>query len=520
MQGLTTRAKNFDITIVGLGPGGRQHLTLEAQQVLRGASEIYLRTKQHPVVHSLLSKGVLHSFDYLYEEKESFRDIYEEIANRILDLATRPEGVVYAVPGHPLVAEESVRLILRMAKEKGLTVRIVSGVSFLDPLFTLLELDPITQGLQVVDATLLVEYSEAWNGPPGSIEGGRRYAAASLWARQPFEPTVPLIIGQLHNRAVASAVKLVLQEFYPSDHSVTLVRWAGIEGKEEKRSLALFELDRQSDIDHLTSLYVPSIPIGDDLAAVAGLRHVIARLRAPGGCPWDRKQTHASLKPHVIEEAYEVVDALDAGDKDKLCEELGDLLLQIVLHSQLATEDGEFLMEDVCRGINSKLIRRHPHIFAEQVVADAEEVLRNWEQIKKEEKGEGTSSLNNLPKSMPALAYAQSIQRRAARLGFDWKEIAGVIDKVAEETRELASAKSASEREQEFGDLLFALVNVARWLDINAEDALRLASKKFVRRFNRVEELCAQRGLDMEKLTLEELDELWEESKSGEKDAG
>lgn len=510
--------ERFDITIVGLGPGGRQSLTLEAQQVLREAPEVYLRTTHHPVVNELPSTLLIHSFDSLYEEKESFGDVYEAIADSIIELARRPEGIIYAVPGHPLVAEESVRRVLARAKESQMKVRVVSAVSFLESLFTLLELDPLAQGLQVIDATLLAEYSEVWNGPPGPVDGGRRYAAARVWARRPFDPTVPLIIGQMHSQAVASAVKLVLQEIYPDDHDVVLARWAGIEGKEEKRPVALYELDRQPDIDHLTSLYVPPIAIGDDLASLAGLRHVVARLRAPGGCPWDRKQSHESLKPHLIEEAYEVVDALDTGDKDKLSEELGDLLLQIALHSQLATETGDFLMEDVFRGINLKLIRRHPHVFAEKAVSDAAEVMRNWEQIKREEKGENGSSLENLPRSMPALAYAQSVQRRAARLGFDWEEVTGVMDKVAEEVRELTIAQSANERQREFGDLLFTLVNLARWLDIDAEESLRLANRKFVERFERVEQICARRGLDIGKLTPEALDKLWEESKLVERD--
>lgn len=509
---------------MGLGPGERRYLTLEAQQVLREAPELYLRTVQHPVVGSLPSTLLQHSFDHIYEMNESFGQIYEKIANRIVQLATRPEGVIYAVPGHPLVAEESVRRILVKAKAAGLKVRIVSAVSFLEPLFTLLELDPLMQGLQVVDATLLADYSEAWHGPTGSDDDGRRHEAARIWSRRPCDPTVPLIVGQLHSRSVASSVKLVLQEMYPADHPVVLARWAGISGMEEKRSLSLVELDRQGDdIDHLTSLYVPAISIGDDLASLAGLRYITSRLRAPGGCPWDREQSHESLKPYVIEEAYEVVDAIDSGDRDKLCEELGDLLLQVVLHSQLATETGDFLMEAVFSGINSKLIRRHPHVFGETLVANSSEVLRNWEQIKrgeKDEKGEKGSSLNNLPKSLPALSFAQAMQKRAARLGFDWQDVAGVADKVAEEIRELQAARSAEERREEFGDLLFALVNLARWLDIDAEEALRQANHKFMRRFQRIEEYCAKRGLKINNLTLAQLDDLWEESKRELKDAG
>ncbi len=510
---------HIDITVVGLGPGDHQYLTLEAQQVLREAPEIYLRTTQHPVVASLPSTLLIHSFDHLYEERESFSEVYAAITERIIELAGRPQGVVYAVPGHPLVAEESVRRIATEAKKRGLIIRFVSAVSFLEPLFTFLELDPLAQGLQVIDATVLAEYSEVRDEPAAGDEDGRRYTAAKVWARRPVDPTVPAIIGQLHSRTVASAVKLALLEVYPDHHEVVLVRWAGIPGKEEKRPMKLYQIDRQKDIDHLTSLYLPPIDVEEDLASMAGLRHIIYRLRAPGGCPWDRKQSHDSLKPYLIEEAYEVLEALDLGDPDKLREELGDLLLQIVLHSQMATESGDFSMEDVFRGINAKLIRRHPHVFGDRTVADASEVLRNWEQIKREEKGEGSSTIESVPRILPALAYAQSVQRRAARLGFDWKEISGVIDKVAEEVQELAAAGSAEERRQELGDVLFALVNVARWLDIDAEDALRLASRKFIKRFEHVEKLCAERSLQLSKLSPEALDKLWEESKLVEKDA-
>jgi tetrapyrrole methylase family protein/MazG family protein len=514
---LTQQTKQYDITIVGLGPGGRGLLTLEADRALRKASEIYLRTVRHPVVDSLPARLPRHSFDYLYEEKGTFPEVYETIAQRIVELGHRPEGVVYAVPGHPLVAEESVRRILALAGHQDLTVRIVSALSFLDSLFVLLELDPLSPGLQVADATLLAAYVDSWHGSVEDEDGGRKHKAARLWSRPPFDATAPLIIAQLHDRSVASSVKLLLQEFYPADHPVALALWAGIPGKERKRSLPLFELDRSNDIDHLTSLYVPPIEIDDDLASLAGLRHIVARLRAPGGCPWDREQSHDSLKPYVVEETYEVVEALDEGNPDMLREELGDLLLQIVLHSQLATESGDFLMEDVFRGINSKLIRRHPHVFAERLVSDAQEVVRNWEQIKREEKreqtGEAKSSLETVPKSLPALVRAQSVQRRAARLGFDWKDIKGVVDKVAEEFRELESADSIENKRDELGDVIFALVNVARWLSIDAEDALRASTNKFVGRFKYVERLCQQRGLEMDKLPLEELDLLWDEAK-------
>jgi tetrapyrrole methylase family protein/MazG family protein len=246
--------------------------------------------------------------------------------------------------------------------------------------------------------------------------------------------------------------------------------------------------------------------------AFSTLIDIIARLRAPEGCPWDKEQTHLSLKPNLLEECYEALEAIDEGDDQKLCEELGDILMQIALHSQIGQEDGKFGVEDVLRSINTKLIRRHPHVFGGTKVSGAQDVIRNWEAIKQEEKGT-TSVLDGLPKGMPALAYSQAMQRRAARVGFDWKEIEGVMDKLGEEVEELRESTSHEERVREFGDVLFALVNVARRLDVESEEALQLAGRRFYRRFQLMEEDCQRRGIVLSSLPLEEQDKLWEQAK-------
>lgn len=239
---------------------------------------------------------------------------------------------------------------------------------------------------------------------------------------------------------------------------------------------------------------------------------IIARLRAPNGCPWDKQQTHLSLKPNLVEECYEALEAIDEGDDRKLCEELGDILMQIALHSQIGREDGQFSVEDVLRSINTKLVRRHPHVFGTAKVSNSQDVIQNWEAIKQEEKGTA-SVLDGLPKGMPALAYSQTMQRRAARVGFDWKEIEGVIDKLGEEVEELRKSTSHEERVREFGDVLFALVNVARRLDVESEEALQLASRRFRQRFQLMEEDCQRRGIVLSSLPLEEQDKLWEQAK-------
>lgn len=490
------------ITVVGLGPGAWGHVTLEAREVLAGAGEVWLRTARHPVVDSLPKGPAYRSFDQVYDEQPTFDAVYGAIVARLLELARRPEGAVYAVPGHPLVGERTVAQLLTAAREAGITVRLVAGLSFLEPAFAALELDPLARGLQVLDATELATLAEQNRGEPALRPG--------------FMPHAPLLLAQIYNRRVASAVKLHLLNFYPPEHEVSLVQAAGVAGAERRQALPLFELDRGDKVDHLCCLYIPPLAPVENLAEFSGLRWVVARLRGPGGCPWDREQTHASLKPYVIEEAYEVLEALDAGDAEKLSDELGDLLLQVVLHAQLAEEAGDFAIEDVLRHITSKLIRRHPHVFGDVHVRDASDVLRNWQQIKREERqglDRPASLLGDIPSHLPALAYALSVQKRAARVGFDWTEMKGVEDKVAEELRELRQAQGQEERLHELGDLLFAVVNLARWLKLDAEEALRQANARFRRRFVKMERLCTERGLELNRLSTAEMDDLWEEVK-------
>jgi tetrapyrrole methylase family protein/MazG family protein len=254
------------------------------------------------------------------------------------------------------------------------------------------------------------------------------------------------------------------------------------------------------------------LSLPEDLSRFDTLVDIIARLRAPDGCPWDREQTHASLREFLLEECYEVLEALDEEDAGKLCQELGDLLLQIVLHAQIATEAGEFELGDVLTSINAKLIHRHPHIFGSRKVKDVEEVALNWEALKREERGADTSILASVPKQMPALGYSQAIQRRVAQVGFDWEALDGVIDKLVEEVGEFKQS-TGEEKGKEFGDLLFTLVNIARRLGIDSEAALREANQRFYRRFTYMEEACHQRGVNIGVLSFDEQNELWEEAK-------
>lgn len=247
--------------------------------------------------------------------------------------------------------------------------------------------------------------------------------------------------------------------------------------------------------------------------AFAEFLSIIARLRAPDGCPWDREQTHSSLKPHMLQECYEVLDAIDQGDPEKLSEELGDLLLHIAMQAQIARDQGEFDMGDVLRKISAKLVYRHPHIFGDATLDTPQQVAESWESLKKKERNHD-SVLASLPRSMPALALSQATQRRAAMVGFDWKRLDDVIDKLVEEVNELKEAADKPQREREFGDVLLALVNVARWMDIEAEDVLRTANDRFIRRFRYIEDSCRKQGREISSLSMEQLDALWEEAKA------
>ncbi|MBI4770605.1 MAG: nucleoside triphosphate pyrophosphohydrolase [Chloroflexi bacterium] len=477
------------ITILGLGPGDPALLTREAWQELAGAQEIYARTRRHPTLDGLPAALTVHSFDTLYESHEDFGAVYQAIVARVLALGQRPGGVIYAVPGDPLIGEATTARLLAEAPARGLRVRLIHGLSFVEPCLGLLGVDALA-GLFVADALDLA----ARHHPP-------------------FHPDAPALIAQLYSPALASDVKLCLMNQYPDDHPIHLIHAAATSGA-ALESLPLYQLDRSARIAHLTSLFVPALPAA---ASFEAFQETIAHLRAPDGCPWDREQTHQSLRGNLLEEAYEALAALDADDPDAMREEFGDLLLQIVLQSQIALEAGEFSLAEVVHDINAKLVRRHPHVFEGLQVDGVAEVLHNWEQLKARERegdgGRGGGLLSSIPPAMPALELASAYQRRVARVGFDWPDLAGVQHKIQEELAEVASAAPA-ERAAELGDLLFAVVNYARWLEVNPEIALREAAARFRRRFEWVE--AAAGSGSMEAMSPAELDALWQSAKATE----
>ncbi len=481
------------IIIVGLGPGDPGHLTAAALNVIGNARTVFLRTAKHPTVPHLPTGPKFEAFDEVYDRGATFSEVYDTIVARLLELAQKDdsEPVIYAVPGHPLVGETSVVRLLTKAEAAGIATEIVAGLSFIEPVCAVLRLDPFGAGLLVLDATELAERVELHLPRSHGFE---------------LPVTRPLLIGQVYNQRLAGSVKLALMENYPDEHPVTLLRGAGVPGEEARLDIPLFELDRHPEwTDHLTCVYLPPLEIIEALGTFANAQYVVARLRGPGGCEWDRQQTHSSLKRHLIEETYEVVHALDE-DPDHLPEELGDLLLQILLHAQIAADAGEWSMAEVMREMSEKLIRRHPHVFGEA------ETRPNWEVLKqaeREAKGENTSVLSGVPREMPALQQAQTLQRKAAAIGFEWHDFDEILDKLVEEINEVRHITNHEELVGEIGDVFAVLASAARWLKVDAEEALRITNNKFRRRFEQWEVIVKERQLDPHQMNSSELQAIW-----------
>jgi tetrapyrrole methylase family protein/MazG family protein len=475
------------IKIVGLGPGSEEDLTIKSINAMKDANNLYLRTAKHPNVEYIKSLGIkFETFDDVYEKEKKFDDVYEKIAQKIVS----QEDVVYAVPGHPLVAEKSVQLIIKYAQERGIEVEIIPAISFVDAVVNALKIDPI-EGLKILDGF-------------------------QIGVQKP-DINVGNIVTQVYNRVTASEIKIKLMEYYNDEQEVYLIRAAGVKDLERIEAMPLYEIDRADWIDYLTSLYIPPVKEKKQYS-FDDLLDVMSTLRGENGCPWDKEQTHESLKRYLIEEAYEVIDAIDKDDMESLCDELGDVLLQVVFHSQIAKEFGEFDIKDVIHGITNKMIKRHRHIFGNDKCETAEDVLVNWEKIKREEKNikTHTENLKAIPTSLPGLIRSYKVQEKAAEVGFDWDKVDDALLKVHEELKEFLQVYKDREEDkiiEELGDLLFAIVNVSRFLGINPEFALTKTIEKFIKRFEYIENTALKNGKKLEEMTLEEMDELWNAAK-------
>ena len=480
--------------ILGLGAGSLDQMPYGVYKKIKSIGTVYTRTLDHPVIKELQEEGITFiGFDAVYEKHGRFQDVYEEISDTLIEEAGSRD-IVYTVPGHPMVAEMTVQLLLEKAKDTGIELSVEGGQSFLDALFTAVKIDPI-DGFQLLDGTAL--------------------------ATDELQITQHIIIGQVYDAYTASEVKLTLMEKYPDEYEVAVVTAAGSQN-ETVEWMPLYELDRMQGLSNLTSVYVPPVKEEQLLyREFSYLQGVIAALRGPNGCPWDQKQTHESLKKYAIEEVYELLDAITAEDTDAIISELGDVLLQVMLHAQIGDDEGMFAIEDVIQSLTEKMINRHPHVFGETEVKDAEEVVRNWDQIKRKEKEDAgmkeESLLDGIEQSLPQTLVAYDIQKRAAKVGFDWKETEPMWDKVNEEIREFQEEVTVEDNEEEmkreYGDILFALINLGRFYKISPEEALHETNMKFIRRFKYMEEKLKEAGKSMEACSLDELDVYWNEAK-------
>lgn len=503
------------IHIIGLGPGDPNLLTREAWDLLQRAPRVHLRTRRHPTVAGLPPGVKLSAFDALYARAENFEEVYDAIATKIVAAAKRGakkgEDVVYAVPGHPLVGERSVRLILERAAAVGVPVHIVSGLSFVEP---------------VLEALATHGRLTAHDDPMARLQLSDALDLAQLH-HPPLDPDRPALVAQIFSRAIASDVKLTLLNQYPPAHEVIVVQAAGSRGPASRGPAAcdavpLAELDHDERFDHLTSLYIPALP---GVTSFEGFQETIAHLRAPEGCPWDREQTHRSLRETLLEECYEVLTALDEDDMDALREELGDLLMNLVMQVQIATEEEVFRMTDVIADVDAKLKRRHPHVFGAAHVEDSAEVLVNWYAIKaaekaaKAEQGRAVvddSALAGIAPALPALAQAQKYAHRAHRAGFRWEDREKRLHKVLEELEEVRTARDDAHRREEFGDLIFSIAYWADGYKIDIETASRDANQKFARRFRALESVAREQGRAMTEMSEADLLEIWRAVKRAE----
>ncbi|WP_027415775.1 nucleoside triphosphate pyrophosphohydrolase [Aneurinibacillus terranovensis] len=486
------------ITVIGLGAGSLEGLPLGLYRQLTTANQVFLRTVKHPVVDELIREGVrLQSFDNVYEAHSQFPDVYDEICEQLLTMAKNDGDILYAVPGHPMVAERTVQLLLERGPDVGIDIDIKGGQSFLDPVFTLLGIDPV-EGFSLLDATDL--------------------------RSEQLQPAVHLLICQVYDRFVASDVKLTLMEMYPDEYPVTVVTAAGIAGQEKITTVPLYDLDRLEEFSNLTTIFVPQTAQDNVLnRQFWRAKEIVRILRSPEGCPWDREQTHQSIRKNLIEETYEVLETIDDNDPDAMCEEMGDLLLQILLHSQMAEEDGYFTVHDVVETLNRKLIRRHPHVFGEREAGNADEALQNWQKVKEEEKKAkgidpaSLSVLEGVPRDLPAMLRAYKYQKKAAEFGFDWDKLTDMFEKVKEEWEEFREAETWEHQKEELGDVLFVIVNVARFLKIDPEEALALTNKKFKYRFSYIEQKLREAGKTFADTSLDEMEAWWQEAKQKKK---
>jgi tetrapyrrole methylase family protein / MazG family protein len=482
------------VAVVGLGPAGVDLMLPAARSKMSYMAHRYVRTARHPAVEELAAHGLeFESFDDRYETARSFDELYPGIVATLIAAASEHGDIAYAVPGNPGVGERTVSLLRAAARRGEIELEVVPGLSFADLAWSRLDVDAM-DGARVVD--------------------GQSFATGAAGLQG------PLLIGHCTSRLVLSDIKLLLLETLAPDAPVTVLMRLGLPD-ERVFTLPLESLDRDVEPDHLTSIFVDVGPVtvAGEFAALVALSE---QLRAPGGCPWDAEQTHHSLARYMLEESYEAVEAIEGLPADapegvvdldayaRLEDELGDVLYQVVFHSVLAREAGAFTIADVARGIHEKLVRRHPHVFGDTSADTVADVMTNWEQIKKVEKG--TSSIvEGISPGLPSLLYAHKLYRKAASIGLAPGTDAEALDRAGAALVTLADADTAT-TEAAIGDLLAASVVLARARGVDAETSLRGWAARFRDRFVRMEGLAAERGVDLAAAPSDAVAALWIEA--------
>ncbi len=459
------------VFIIGLGRNIHAEAPLPAiaQPIVQGVRAVFSK------LPAPMAQQVTPVFDAADGLSDGFRTLAEQL------LAEMPS--VLLVPGDPRLDDAAVPVIESLAAERGVAVKLISAPDELSRTLNALKLSPAA-GLQILDATL-----------------------ACSFHHPPLEPHRPALVTGIYHPDLIAPLRRALGTMYPADAPLQSVTANGV----QVGSLAGWD-------DAATAIFLPP---QKEALGLTKFQETIAHLRAPSGCPWDKKQTHQSLRPYLLEETHEALAALDAGDMPALAEELGDVLLQILLHAQIGSEADEFRMADVIRYIDAKIVRRHPHVFGDVSVNSAEEVTANWAAIKAREKAENgngaddapASALDGVPPTLPALSQALNISQKAVELGFEWQTIEGVLEKLVEEAREIAEADNHADIESEVGDFLFVVVNLARKMKIDPESALRGSNRRFTARFKWVERLAHERGLVLQELQPAEWKSLWDEAK-------
>ena len=481
------------VVIVGLGPAGSDLVLPAARAAFTRTHVRFVRTARHPAVADLVAEGFeLESFDDAYDTAADFDELYTGIVDALIAAAAEHGEVVYAVPGSPVVAERTVELLHDASRAGRVRLDVVPGLSFADAAWARLGVDPMATGARVVDGRAL----------DMTMLGG----------------STPLLVAQCDDPLVLGDIKLALLERLPAETPVTVVQRLGLPD-EHVEELALAELDRVVVPDHLTAVFVPG-EVTSPAAELARLLTLAERLRGPGGCAWDAEQTHHSLTRYLLEESYEVVEAVerlparapegvafDDPAYEALADELGDLLYQVVFHAVLAEEAGAFDMGDVARGIHDKLVRRHPHVFGEVEASTSDAVMANWEQIKKAEKGVD-SIVAGITPGLPSLLYAHKLLRKAASVGLDPGDARASLDRIEASVQSLRDGE-VDDSEVVLGEMLAAAVALARARGIDTESALRGWAARFRDRFESMERLAVHRGLDLHELSPGDVESLW-----------